>query len=123
MSDKLALLAWSISPATPALCAAPFVYASVAAALDCEVEIHFAGLAVKLLVAGVAAAVVTGADKNLYEFMQEAARQGVRFLACSMAANEHIEPGQTLIPEFSGHVGAAAFVGRTLAPDWKTLVF
>ena len=123
MTAKLAILAWSISADTPDLCAAPFVYAMTAAALDCEVEIHFAGPAVKLLVEGVAARALTSGGKSVHAFMAEAANLGVRFLACSMASNLHIPAGAAMIREFSGSAGAAAFVGRTLDSDWKTLVF
>lgn len=123
MTDKLALLAWSISADAPDLCAAPFVYATAAAALDCEVEIHFAGPAVMLLVEGVAANAVTSGGKPVYAFMREAANLGVKFLACSMAAGRHVETGKAMIPEVSGEAGAAAFVARTLSPEWRTLVF
>ena len=51
---KLAILLWSATPERPQLCATPFVHAAAAAAFDCEVEIHFAGPTVRLLVAGVA---------------------------------------------------------------------
>ena len=51
---KLAILLWSATPDRPQLCATPFVHAAAAAAFDCEVEIHFAGPTVRLLVAGVA---------------------------------------------------------------------
>ena len=123
MTRKLALLAWSISGDAPDLCAAPFVYAAAAAALYCEVEIHFAGPAVKLLIEGVAVNAVTSGGKPVYCFMREAANLGVRFLACSMAAGRHVAAGKAMIPEVSGEAGASAFVARTLAPDWKTLVF
>ena len=40
---RLAILLWAATPERPALCATPFVHAMAAAALDCEVEIHFSG--------------------------------------------------------------------------------
>ena len=123
MKQKLALLAWSISADAPDLCAAPFVYATAAAALDCEVEIHFAGPAVKLLIAGVAEKSVTGGGKPVYAFMREAANLGVKFLACAMAMQQHVTADAATIPEVSGESGAAAFVARVLDPQWRTLVF
>lgn len=124
-ADRLAILLWSTSPERPDLAAAPFVYAAVAAAMDCEVEIHFAGAAVKLLVPGLAAQLRTSPQsaKTLYDFMQEAAGFGVRFLACSMATGSHLADAPQRIPEFSAAVGAGAFVSRTLDPEWRTLVF
>ena len=101
------------------------VDAAVAGAMDCQVEIHFAGPSVKLLLPGVAEGLRSGAasDKTLYVFMQEAAGFGARFLGCSMAMAEHLAARADRIPEFSAAAGAGAFVSRTLDPDWRTLVF
>lgn len=123
--DKLALLLWATSPDRPETCAAPFVYAAVAAAMDCEVEIHFAGRAVRLLVPGVADALYSNAarEKSIAAFMHDAADHGARFLACSMALHEHVAPGEPLIAACAGRAGAAAFIQRSLDPAWRTLVF
>lgn len=129
-ADKLAILLWSVSPARPELCAAPFVYAAVAGALDCTVEVHFAAAAVQLLRPGVAVGLFpnAGRDKSVYAFMQEAAAGGARFLGCSMALHEHFGEAPkagaaSMILEYHGAVGAAAFVARTLDAEWRTLVF
>lgn len=123
--SKLAILLWNTDLARPDLAAAPFVYAAAATALDAEVEIHFAGRSVRLLVAGEAARRATAAPggRNLYDFMQDAARGGARFLACSMAWREYVADGEATIAEFSGQAGATAFVARTLDAEWRTLVF
>lgn len=122
---KLAILLWSATPARPELCAAPFVHAALAAALDCEVEIHFSGDASRLLVAGVAEHLFATPDSgtSIYTFMQEAARLGVRFLVCAMAQRAHIEEREATVPEFTGIASATAFLLRTLDPEWATLVF
>lgn len=122
---KLAILLWQAGPEAPERCAAPFVFAAVAGAMDCEVEVHFSGPAVRLLVPGVAAGVFPGADreKTLYHFMQDAAEHGARFLGCSMAEREHLASEPRRIPEYVRVVGAAAFVQRSLDPAWRTLVF
>lgn len=124
-AEKLAILLWSTSVERPDLAASPFVYAAVAAAMDCEVEIHFAGAAVKLLIPGVAENLPTSpaGDKTLYAFMQEAAEYGVRFLGCSMAMANHLAGQPERIPEYSAAAGAGAFVSRSLDPEWRTLVF
>jgi len=124
--SKLAILLWSVDLERPDLAAAPFVYAAAAAALDAEVEIHFAGRSVRLLVDGEAAGCSTSAregGRSVYEFMQDAARGGARFLACSMAWAEYVGNGEATIPELSGRAGATAFVARSLDPEWRTLVF
>ena len=122
--SHLAILLWRVGPERPDLAAAPFVYAAVAAAMDCEVEVHFAGDSIPLLEPGVADRLRTGrGDKTLYDFMREAAALGVRFLGCSMALAERAAPDSPRIPEYSGGAGAAAFVRRSLDPQWRTLVF
>lgn len=121
--SRLAILLWSATPERPDLCAAPFVYASAAAALDAVVEIHFAGPACELLVEGVAAAAITVGGKAIYSFMREAAALDVRFLACAMGLARHRTAGHRFIPELTGEAGATAFVNRALDPAWRTLVF
>lgn len=123
MNPKLAILAWSVSAEQPDLCAAPFVYAAAAAALDCQVEIHFAGPAVKLLQVGVAEGSVTSGGRSIYAFMREAAGLDVRFIPCAMSALQHLPVDRELISEASATAGATAFVDRALDPEWRTLVF
>lgn len=125
---KLAILLWAATPERPELCTMPFVYAAVAAAMECEVELHFTGASVRLLVDGVAAGIVPGevagiAAKSIYGFMQEAAEQGARFFGCSMALKEYLAADATKIAEFSGTAGAATFIMRTLDPQWRVMIF
>ncbi len=122
---KLAILLWSATPAQPELCATPFVHAAAAAAFDCEVEMHFAGPAVRLLVDGVASALRPwpGMDSSIYDMMLQATQGGVSFRACAMAMKSLINEQETLIPEYGGSAGASAFIDRVLDPQWSTLVF
>ena len=123
--QKLAILLWSATPERPQLCATPFVHAAAAAAFDCEVEIHFAGPAVRLLVAGVAESLRPwpGVDTSIYHMMRQAANLDVSFRACAMAMGALVAADEALIPEYTGTVAASAFVARTLDPEWATLVF
>lgn len=125
MKTRLAILLWSATEDRPELCAAPFIYAMAATALDCRVEIHFSGRATRLLVAGVAEHLYpTAAEtKSIYVFMKEAAYLGADFIACGMALGNHTRPGEVFIPEYSGNASATEFVLRTLDPEWATLVF
>lgn len=125
MKRKLAILLWSASPEQAQLCAAPFIYAAAGAALDAEVEVHFSGVSVRLLVAGVAAGLPLAAEPetSLYDLMRQAAELKVRFFACSMAMHAHVGVHETMIPEYAGAAGATAFVQRSLDPEWTTLVF
>lgn len=125
LTDKLALLMWSASAERPELCVTPLIHALAARALDCEVEIHFAGPAVRLLVADVADALYATPqrEKSIGDFLREVAAENVRLLNCSMAKAAWVTENETLIPECSGAAGATAFVARTLDPQWRTLVF
>ncbi len=125
MTDKLALLLWAATPDRPELCVTPLVHALAARALDAEVEIHFAGPAVRLLVAGVADRLypTPEREKSLGDFLREVAAGDVRLLACSMALAAWVADGEVLIPECAGAAGATAFVARALDPAWRTLVF
>ena len=122
---KLAILLWSATPERPQLCATPFVHAAAAAAFDCDVEIHFAGPAVRLLVSGVAEALRPwpGVDTSIYQMMRQATNLGVGLRACAMAMGALVARDEALIPEYGGTIAASAFVSRALDPEWATLVF
>lgn len=122
---KLALLLWSVTPETPERCAAPFVYAAAAGAMDCEVEVHFTGAAVRLLVPGVAQCLFAGQGdkKSIAAFMSDASGAGAKFYACPMALIQAGLRDGPFIPAFAGTVGATAFVVKSLDPEWSTLVF
>lgn len=125
MKQKLAILLWAAGPERPQLCATPFVHAAAGAALDAEVEIHFAGPAVRLLVAGVAAGLKPwpGMETSVYDMMRQAANLDARFLACAMAMGALVGADEQLIPEYAGTAGASAFAQRALDPAWATLVY
>ncbi|MBI5109571.1 MAG: DsrE family protein [Rhodocyclales bacterium] len=122
---KLAILLWSATAERPELCATPFVHATAAAAFDCEVEIHFAGPTVRLLVAGVADALRPwpGVDTSIYQMMRQATNLGASLNACAMAMGALVAKDEVLIPEYAGTIAASAFVARTLDPEWATLVY
>lgn len=122
---RLVILLSAARPQQADTCVMPFVYAATAAAMEVEVEIHFTGPAVRLLVAGVASAIPAGAglQKTIYDHMQDAAQFGVRFLACSMALQAYVGAHETRIAEFSGVAGAATLVMRCLDPQWRLMNF
>lgn len=101
----------------------PFVYAAVAAAMECEVEVHFTGRAVRLLVDGVAAGLDGGDGRSVYAHLHEAAQHGARLLACSKALKLHVADGEAKIDDFAGVAGAATVVMRSVDPEWRVLCF
>jgi uncharacterized protein len=125
MKQKLAILLWGATIDRPQICATPFVHAAAAASFDTEVEIHFSGPTVRLLVAGVAEKLRPwpSIDTSIYDIMRQAANLDVKFLACAMAMDAQIGTDEKLIPEYTGTAGASAFVQRVLDPDWATLTY
>lgn len=123
--EHLAILLNSATPERPEICVTPLVHALAARALDCEVEIHFAGPAIRLLVVGVADALypTPEKEKSVLSFIREASNAGATLLACSMAKAAWVAEGECLIAECDGAAGATSFVVRALDPEWKTLVF
>lgn len=124
MTERLALLIWAATPEHPELCVTPLIHTLAARALDAEVEIHFAGPAVRWLVEGVADALYAtpAKEKSIGEFLRQVMAEDVHLLACSMARAAWVGDNEKLIPQ-AGAAGATAFVARTLDPAWRTLVF
>lgn len=122
---KLAILLWATDPAQPQLCATPFFHAAAAAALDVEVEVHFAARSVLLLVPGCAQGLRASEREamTVYEHMQQALEHGARFFACSAAIAANGLECAELLPALHGRGGATAFIARSLDPEWATLVF
>lgn len=122
---KLAILLWATDPAQPHLCATPFVHAAAAAAMDIEVEVHFAARSVLLLVRGCAQGLHASEFEamTVHDHMRQAVEHGARFLACSAAIAGQGLNNCELLPELDGRAGATAFVARSLDPEWATLVF
>ena len=124
MSDRLAILVWAATPERADLVVTPLVHALAARALDAEVEVHFAGPAVRWLVEGVAAQAwpTPGREKSVAEFLQELLAADVRCYACGMARAAWVAPEETLLRE-AGAAGATAFVARVLDSAWRTQVY
>jgi uncharacterized protein len=125
MKSHLAILLWAVDPVAPHLCAAPFFYAAAAAAMEVEVEIHFAARSVLLLLRGTAANLYGSSDRamSVHDHMRQATHLGAKLYACSDALEAQAIDHGVLIPELTGVAGAAAFLERVLDPAWATLVF
>lgn len=124
MADQLALLIWAATPDHPELVVTPLIHALAARALDAEVEIHFAGPAVRWLVDGVADAAYATPDKekSVGDFLREVQREGATLYACGMAQAQWVSAGESLLAGCC-HAGATAFVVRGLDPAWRTLTY
>ena len=124
MTEQLAILVGSASIERPELYATPLVHALAAHALDARVEIHFAGPAVRLLVAGVADQLYAAPsrEKSIGDFLRQVIAQDIPLYVCGMARAGWIAENETLIPQARA-AGATAFIARTLDASWRTLVY
>ena len=124
MPDKLAFLIWAATPEHPELVVTPLIHALAARALDAEVEIHFAGPAVRWLVEGQADSLYAtpSREKSIGQFLREVMAEDVSLFACGMARAAWVMEDETLI-ESARFAGATAFVARSLDPAWRTVVY
>jgi len=120
MPDKLLIILLNTDPSNPSELGSPFFQATVAAAMEYDVEIILTGRAGELAVKGVAEniAAPSAAGKTIYDIMQEAHRAGVKFKICSSALEQW---GDTFIPEIEETVGGAYIVNAAM--DDKTVTF
>jgi predicted peroxiredoxin len=124
LSERLAILIAATDTERPDLCVTPLVHALVARALDAEVEIHFAGPAVRWLVAGFAETSYPTIEraKSIGAWLDELVAAGVRLYACSMARAAWVAADEPLIAP-AHDAGATAFIARSLDPAWQVLVY
>ena len=123
--DGLAILVCHADPARPDACAAPFLYASTARAMDVTVEVYFTAAAVRLLVEGVAETLMAAPShgRTVRDCLEEATRLGATLHPCATAQREWVAAHERLVALAGEPAGATAFVGRAMDPRWRTLVF
>ncbi|MBD3618347.1 MAG: DsrE family protein [Chromatiales bacterium] len=125
MAEKLIIMLLNVNPERPGTLGAPFFQATVAAAMDLEVEIYFAGPSAKFLVKGFADALYPGTagEKSLYSFMQDAHEAGAKFYVCAGAMDENELNEDNAIPELDGPRGGAAFISEAAEDGVLTLTY
>jgi len=125
MAERVVIMLLNANPDHPSTLGAPFFQACVAAAMDLDVQVHFATRTVQLLKRGYAEGLFPGRErsKSVYDFMREAHAAGARFYGCSQAMQEFCIDEANAIPEFDGARGGAAFLGAALDEDTLTLTY
>jgi len=90
MADDSVLIIMTSGPDTPRRCATPFFFASLAAAMEYEVNMFFTIDGTLLLKKGLAETVFPKAGgKPVSAFIQDALDAGVNFLACTASTELH----------------------------------
>lgn len=122
MADKLMIVMVNTDPVNGAELGAPFFQATVAAAMEYDVEVVLSGRSGELAKKGVAAGlyVKEGAPRSVYDIIKEAAEAGVRFKVCTPTIDLW---GEDLIPEIQETVGGAYVIQRAMDDGVVTLTY
>lgn len=125
MTKKLIIVMANTDPRNGEELGAPFFQASVAAAMDYEVEVVCTATSGALMRQGVAEKLVVkpGSPKTVYDFIKDAADAGVKFFCCSPNLDLFDMTKDDLIPECSGIVGGAYLIGEVMESDCKVLTY
>lgn len=122
MADKLMIIMVNTDPSNPSELGAPFFQATVAAAMEFEVEVILTGRSGELAKKGVAENlfVQEGSNKSVYEFIKDAHEAGVVFKVCTPTLDLW---GDDLIPEVEETVGGAYVISEAMDDDTVTFTY
>ena len=119
MARKLVIILVNTDPRNGEELGAPFFQASVAAAMDYEVEVVSTATSGRLMKRGVAESLVVkpGSSKTVHDFIRDAHEAGVKFLCCSPNLDLFDMTEADLIPECAGIVGGAYVIEELMEND------
>lgn len=122
MADKLIIVLVNTDPTNPSELGAPFFQATVAAAMEYEVEIIISGRAGELACRGVPEKLVVPGEarRTVYELIQEAHQAGVTIKVCTPTLELW---GDDLISEIDEIVGGAYLISEAMDDDTVTFTY
>jgi len=122
MAHKLIIVMVNTDPSNPSELGAPFFQATVAAAMDYEVEIILTGRAGELAKNGFAETIFLqkGSDRSVYTYMQESHEAGAKLKICTPTLEIW---GEDLIPEIDETVGAAYVISEAMSEGTVTFTY
>ncbi len=125
MSKKLVIVMANTDPRNGEELGAPIFQASVAAAMEYDVEVICTATAGRLMKKGVAEAlhVKDGSPKTVYDFIKDAHEAGAKFYCCSPNLDLFDMTKDDLIPECSGIIGGAYLIESVMEEDAKVLTY
>ncbi len=125
MADKLIVIMANSDPRNCEELGAPIFQASVAAAMEYEVDVICTATAGCLMKKGVAEKlfVKEGSPKSVYDFIKDAHEAGVKFYCCSPNLDLFDMTEEDLIPECEGIVGGAHLIEQIMEDDCKVLSY
>lgn len=122
MAHKLMIVMVNTDPRNGSELGAPFFQATVAAAMDYDVEVILTARAGELAIKGVAEnlRVQDGNPKNVYDYIKDAHEAGVKFKVCTPTLELW---GKDLIPEVDETVGGAYVISHAMDDDTVTFTY
>ena len=122
MADKLMIVMVNTDPTNPSELGAPFFQATVAAAMEYDVEVVLTGRAGGLAIRGVAKQIVVQQEskRTVYDFIREAHEAGVTFKVCTPTLEFW---GDDLIPEIDETVGGAYLISEAMDDGTVTFTY
>lgn len=119
MAEKLVIIMANTDPANGEELGAPIFQATVAAAMEYEVEVICTATSGKLMKKGVAEQLVVkpGSPKTVYDFIKDAHEAGAKFFCCSPNLDLFDMGKDDLIPECSDIVGGAYLIEQVMEDD------
>ena len=122
MADKLLIIMINTDPDNALESAPPLTQASVAAAMEFDVEVVFSGQASKLVVKGVADKVkIDNTDKTVYDLIKSIKEAGGVVKVCSNVNDTWGE--DNLIKEIDDTVGGAYIISEAMDDNTVTLTY
>jgi len=119
MAEKLIIVMANTDPSNGEELGAPIFQATVAAAMEYEVEVICTATSGKLMKKGVAEKLVVkeGSPKTVYDFIKDAHDAGVKFMCCSPNLDLFDMSKEDLIPECEDVVGGAYLIEEIMEDD------
>ncbi len=122
MADKLLIVMVNTDPNNSAELGAPFFQATVAAAMEYDVEVILTGRSGELAVRGVAEKIFIKPDsqQTVYDYIREAYEAGVKFKVCTPTLELW---GDDLIPEITETIGGAYVISEAMDDNTVTFTY
>lgn len=122
MADKLLIIMVNTDPNNGAELGAPFFQATVAAAMEYDVEVILTGRSGELAVRGVAEKLFIKPDskQTVYDYIREAYEAGVKFKVCTPTLDLW---GDDLIPEITETIGGAYVISEAMDDNTVTFTY
>lgn len=122
MAQKLIIMMVNTDPSNPSELGAPFFQATIAAAMDYDVEVILTGRAGELAKKGVADKIFAqpNSTRSVHDFIRESHEAGAKIKVCTPTLELW---GDDLIPEICETVGAAYVISEAMAEGTVTFTY